>query len=333
MRSLRYLSGLIVCIFVSSGGQSVDAMGLEARVKDLHGSLVSLKKKLTSLRDGLQEVKNSLAGHGSKKLGEQRPLPPTPHTSIETLIKSENRLFLASAAFSKIEHAETYKALEKVLLNNQGSLTEKEKEIIAYVIAILLHLNAELAKEKIEEIQENKPISSATKKIILNYFKSNFGKNSDAKALLERIKPKITMTEVAPSSGSLPVSGPAPLVTPVESPTPPVGGQKSPPPAPKLPDKSLSPVGASPAPKVKIGESLKPVADGSGDLLNQIKAGKELKPVVIKKETLEEKAEREAKETPEQKAQRALKEKTEAVAKALEERRKNLGEDDDDDWD
>lgn len=61
--------GLIVCIFVLSGYDAVHAMELEARVKELHGSLVTLKKKLTSLKSGLESIKSSLSGkaHSSKR--------------------------------------------------------------------------------------------------------------------------------------------------------------------------------------------------------------------------------------------------------------------------
>lgn len=307
MRSLRYLStrifGLIVSIFVLSGGQSVDAMGLEARVKDLHGSLVSLKKKLTSLRDGLQEVKNSLAGKaysGKRKRSVSdsgfvvkslkksvKPLPSIPTSAakprptglkkplsgkkplsivskkpivlplsdmIKKLINDSNRWLNCN---NMLHHANKntplviHQAFEKMLQGNQDLLEDSEARILALVIG---SLEKNLSPENLVILNKIKNKMALTKDeldVFKYYYKLYYNKTSEAQALFAKIKPKITMTEVAPSSGSSPVSGPAPLVTPVESLTPPVSGPKSPPPAPKLPNTPLSSGGSKSTPVKK----------------------------------------------------------------------------------
>lgn len=284
MRSLRYLSGLIVCIFVSSGGQSVDAMGLEARVKDLHGSLVSLKKKLTSLRDGLQEVKNSLAGKaysGKRKRSVSdsgfvvkslkksvKPLPSIPTSaakhgstglkkpivlSLPDMIKELiNNLHFRSA--NSIILADNpvliHSAIDRLLKGNQSKLTDQDWKILGRIVVLGDHRLTKLeSRPLLEKIAKKENLTEDEVLLFKDYYKFAFAK--EARALLAKIKPKITMAEVAPSSGSLPVSGPATLVTPVESSTPPVGAPKSPPPAPKLPDTPLSSGGSKSTPVKK----------------------------------------------------------------------------------
>jgi hypothetical protein len=260
---------LIVCIFVLSGYDAVHAMALEDRVKELHGSLVILKKKLTSLRGGLESIKSSLSGrvgpgkrkasgpvvHSvAKKLrGNKSPStglkkkPSTPSSGgklatpgskkkpivlpladmIEKLKNDPARMYGSLNVLDQINNENPlliHQAFDKILQGHQSFLTDQETRIIARVIASL-HKN--LSPENLAILDKIKNKIALTKdevSVFKDYYKLHYKRTSQGKALLAKIKPKITIVEVVtPSPVPSPGSGDSsiPVAPPFKSPPPP----------------------------------------------------------------------------------------------------------------
>ncbi|MBS1987989.1 hypothetical protein JST56_03260 [Candidatus Dependentiae bacterium] len=264
---------LIACIFVLSCYDAVHAMALEDRVKELHGSLVGLKNKLTALKDGLKSIKNSLSGnaHSNKRKASRpvahsvpkklrgnkspstglrkkpRPLPATPSSGgklatpgskkkpivlpladmIEKLKNDPARMYGSLNVLDQINNENPlliHQAFDKILQGHQSFLTDQETRIIARVIASL-HKN--LSPENLAILDKIKNKIALTKdevSVFKDYYKLHYKRTSQGKALLAKIKPKITIVEVVtPSPVPSPGSGDSsiPVAPPFKSPPPP----------------------------------------------------------------------------------------------------------------